>query len=160
MSDLLHSYLRDHHAGATAGVEVARRVAGSNVGTPYGPRLERLAAEFAEDRQTLEAIMRSVGATPSRLKDRGAWLAERAARLKRNGTWIAYSPLSRLIELEGLAMGVSSKMVMWRALATVVTEPPEGIDLPGLATRAADQRERLEELHRHALADAFAPAPG
>ena len=34
------------------------------------------------------------------------WVAEKAGRLKLNGSLLTYSPLSRLVELEGLSLGV------------------------------------------------------
>ena len=42
-SRLLAIYLNDHWAGATGGLELAKRTAGANEGTEYGPPLERLA---------------------------------------------------------------------------------------------------------------------
>ena len=40
---------------------------------------------------------------------RGAWTAEELERLKLNGQLAGYSPLSRLVELEGLAVGIEGK---------------------------------------------------
>jgi len=50
---LLATYLNDHLAGATVGVELARRVASSNRDTSYGATLAELAREIEEDRETL-----------------------------------------------------------------------------------------------------------
>ena len=55
--DYLKIYLEDHYAGSTAGLELARRAAGANRGTPYGDVLEGIAREIDEDREALRAIM-------------------------------------------------------------------------------------------------------
>ena len=49
------------------------------------------------------------------VKDAGGWLLEKAGRLKLNGQLKGYSPLPRLVELEGLALGVTAKLASgWR----------------------------------------------
>ena len=95
MTRLLGVYLQDHHAGATAGVELARRVARANRGGAYGAELELIVAEIEEDVLSLEQIMSTLGVKPDRRKDAAGWLGEKLGRLKRNGTWTSYSPLSR-----------------------------------------------------------------
>lgn len=57
MPRLLSTYLNDHLAGATAGLELARRAARSNRGSTYGRVLSELVEEIAEDRSALEAVM-------------------------------------------------------------------------------------------------------
>jgi len=48
-----------------------------------------------------------------------AWLAENVGRLKLNGQFLQYSDLSRLLELEGLGLGIHGKMDLWRGLIAV-----------------------------------------
>jgi hypothetical protein len=155
MANLLATYLQDHHAGATAGLELARRVAGSNEGNEYGDELATLAAEIAEDRETLEWVMGELDVKPDGIKDRAAWVGEKIGRLKLNGSWVSYSPLSRVVELEGLVVGVTGKLALWETLRTVVGPGLDGIDFERLATRADDQRARLEALRRRAVVEAF-----
>ena len=155
MTELIAVYLRDHHAGATAGLQLARRSAGSNRGSSYGEELEAIAAEIEEDLRTLERVMEQLGVRPDGVKDRLAWAGERLGRLKRNGTWLSYSPLSRVIELEGLVIGVTGKLALWEALGSVVGDAPGGVDLEAMRARARDQRSRLEGLRRRAAAEAF-----
>lgn len=157
MSELLKTYLQDHHAAATAGLELARRAAGSNEDSEYGPELRRIADEIAEDRETLEQVMERLEVKPSKLKDAGGWTAEKVGRLKPNNRLLSYSPLSRVIELEGLIMGVTGKQALWEGIQTTTGETLDGISFPDLAARAADHRERLEKLHRSAVAEAFEP---
>lgn len=152
-STYLPIYLNDHLAGATAGVELARRAAGDDADGP----LATLAREIEEDRDALLELMDHLGVEPSRLKPAMAWLAEKAGRLKLNGEVLDESPLSALIELEGLALGVHGKLALWQALERTVADDPRlaGFDLAGLIARAADQRERLEALRLAAAGTAL-----
>jgi hypothetical protein len=156
MSAMLRTYLQDHHAGATAGLELARRAAGSNAESEYGAELARIADEIAEDRELLEQVMAELGVGPSTLKDAAGWAAEKLGRLKPNNSLVSYSPLSRVVELEGLLIGVTGKLSLWRSLQVSVGESVDGVDLADLAERAADQRDRLERLRERAAAEAFA----
>jgi hypothetical protein len=145
-------YLNDHLAGATAGLELARRAASNNDGTDYGRVLSAVAREIEEDRATLEALMARLGVGRDRVKTAAAWAAEKAGRLKPNGHLLTYSPLSRLEEIEFLLLGVSGKLSMWRALDHAIG----GIELPELEARAESQRERLEALRLRAAREALA----
>ena len=91
----LEIYLVDHHAGSTAGLELAKRAARSNRGTPTGDALERLVAEIDADRATLQRLLAVLGSRPSRTKDGLAWSVERLGRLKLNGQLRGYSPTRR-----------------------------------------------------------------
>jgi hypothetical protein len=155
---LLSIYLNDHLAGATLGVELIRRAARENQGTALGAFLgEVLLPEIAEDRETLERLMRQLGVPRSRPKIAAGWVAEKIGRLKLNGEVRGYSPLSRLIELEGLAVGIEGKRALWLALREVANgdAPIEGFDFGVLAERAASQRSRLEEHRLAAAAEAL-----
>jgi hypothetical protein len=103
-------YLNDHLAGSTVGLSLAKRTLGSNRGTQFEPFLERLAKEIDEDRETLRAVMRALDAGEDLMKKLVPLVAERAGRLKLNGSFFSYSPLSRLVEFEGLALGVTGKL--------------------------------------------------
>ncbi|MBV9465306.1 MAG: hypothetical protein JO206_08990 [Solirubrobacterales bacterium] len=154
---LLAIYLNDHLAGATAGRELARRAAAHNRGSSYGEFLEQLAGEIEEDRESLLEAMRSTGVGRDRLKVIAGWGAEKLGRLKLNGRLLGYSPLSRVVELEALALGVSGKLALWRSLTELQAERPElaEIDLRGLIERAELQLSRLELQRRRAVAQAF-----
>jgi hypothetical protein len=153
---LLRTYLQDHHAGATGGVELARRAAASNEDHPSGGELAAIAEEIEEDRDVLERVMEELEIGPSSVKDGVAWTAEKVGRLKPNNRLIGYSPLSRVVELEGLLLGVSGKLALWEALQAAVGAQIEGVDFRALALRAQEQRTRLERLRREAAAEALA----
>ena len=153
MGNLLAIYLNDHLAGATAGVELARRLRTSNEDDPsFGPELAEICAEIEADRETLAAIMDRLDVGPSKLKPLAAVLAERLGRLKLNGRLWGYSPLSRLDELELLQLGVTGKRRLWRALEHTHSGDLSGFDLGALAERATAQLRRLEALHLKAAA--------
>jgi hypothetical protein len=142
--NLLAIYLNDHLAGSTVGVELARRARGSNEGTPLGEFLTTLTVEIEEDRDTLGDVMEAVGAGRDRLKVTGAWAGEKLGRLKLNGSLLGYSPLSRVVELEGLRLGVEGKACLWRMLRELADPRLAGFDFDALIARAERQRDELE----------------
>jgi hypothetical protein len=152
---LLSIYMNDHLAGATVGQELARRAAGSNRGNDYGPVLEQTAREIAEDRESLLELMRILGVGVDRVKVLSAWVAERAGRLKMNGHLLSYSPLSRLVEIEALVLGVTGKLALWRSLQLVADRDSliSNAGLEGLIERAERQRQELDNCRIRAVAD-------
>ena len=157
----LDIYLNDHLAGATVGVELSRRAANSNRGTPSGEFLERLHRDIVEDRRTLLAVVRALDADTSPAKPALAWIAEKAGRLKLNGRLRGYSPLSRLIELEGLETGVAGKRSLWQALARAFPGDARlaSFDLDALIARAEQQLRGTREQRLIAAREALAPSP-
>jgi hypothetical protein len=158
---LLGIYLADHLAAATAGVELARRAARANAGTQTGDVLARLTAEIEEDRRTLQRVVAALGFSESRPKEALAWVGEKLGRLKLNGQLRGYSPLSRVLELEALSVGITGKLALWETLQAVPVPGPVpgldlGVDLDQLAERARRQRTEVGELRAEAVRLAFA----
>jgi len=154
---LLRIYLNDHLAGSVAGHELAKRTQSNNVGTPLGEYLIEFIQELEEEQTVVENLLDSFEATPDRIKQLAAWIAEKAGRLKLNGQITGYSDLSRLLEIEGLCLGVEGKLSLWRSLKQV-----EGhhsalavTDLDTLIARGEEQRNRFEEFRLGAAAVAF-----
>jgi hypothetical protein len=152
---LLSIYLNDHLAGATVGLELARRARGANEGTPLGEMLAGLEREIDEDRDSLKALMSKLGVREDPLKVAAGWAAEKAGRLKLNGQLTGYSPLSRLVELEGLYVGVTGKLSLWKNLEATHGERIGGIDIAALSKRAESQRRRLATARRKAAEEAI-----
>jgi hypothetical protein len=145
--DLLGIYLNDHLMGATAGVERVRRLARTARGTDLGAALEPVAAEVAEDRAALLAIMRDLDVPVRRHKVVAGWAAEKAGLLKTNGRLVRRSPLSTVLELEVLRAAAEGKAAGWQVLRRLA-ESDARLDahrLDTLLERAARQRETLEE---------------
>jgi hypothetical protein len=157
--DHLTIYLNDHLAGSTFGVELARRCRASNRGNEFGPFLGELVAEIEADREELERIMDRLGRPRDRVKPAAGWLVEKLGRLKPNGRMLGYSPLSRLIELEGLSAGVQGKLRLWRALRAIAPREPRlsKAQLDGLIRRAEGQLEQLAANQARAAQLALSP---
>lgn len=154
----LSVYLQDHFAGATAGAGLARRVAGSNRdGEGYGAPLRELAGEIDEDRDSLRSLMDQLHVRADRVKQLAAWTGEKVGRLKLNGHLFTYSPLSRLEELELLALGVTGKRALWRTLNLLSRQEPRlsTPELERLIGRADEQLEKIEACRRTAVGDAL-----
>jgi hypothetical protein len=154
---LLAIYLNDHLAGATAGRELARRAAASNRGCEHGPFLEDLAEQIDRDRDSLLGLMGELDVGVDRVKVLGGWAAEKVGRLKLNGRLLSYSPLSRLLELEGLALGVRGKLSLWLALDQLRADEPRlnKTELGELIARAEAQLDGLEQHRLLAAREAF-----
>jgi hypothetical protein len=150
-------YLNDHYAGATLGVELARRTASNNEGNSYGEVLAEIAKEIAEDREALADVMKRLSLSRDRLKVTAGWIAEKASRLKPNDELLGYSALARLEELELLSLGVEGKLSMWLALRRTHGEDSRlrGVGLDELIERARSQRRRLERQRRRAADEAL-----
>jgi hypothetical protein len=159
---LLRIYLQDHLAGATGGLELARRARGANEGTPYGELLAKITDDIEADRRSLESLMDDLGFGADRAKNLVFWAGEKAGRLKLNGQLTGYSPLSRVVELEGLITGVNAKLSLWRTLREVAEPVPEleADRLGRLIDRAEEQLATLHELRSRAGREAFGDSAG
>lgn len=144
-------YLNDHLAGSMVGLQLSRRASASNEGTDLGRALAELGDEIEAEQAILRRLMARFDIAESRLKPAGAWLAEKLGRLKLNG----YSPLSRVVELEGLCTGVTGKMLLWKAMERTFGSDLPGFDFAALAERADAQRQRLEAHRLDAAERAF-----
>lgn len=145
--DPLGIYLNDHLAGATAGLELARRVARAGQVPAPQPDLRRFAGEVAEDREALLRIMGALNVPVRSYKVWAAWAGEKAGRLKFNGHLTTRSPLSNLLELELMRLGVEGKAAGWRTLRELAGRDArlDAGELDELISRAHSQSGFLEE---------------
>lgn len=151
-SKYLATYLNDHLMGSTVGTELVRRAAGENEGSELGDFLKDLAREIEDDRETLLALMAELGVKPDQLKVAAGWTAEKLGRLKPNAQLRGYSPLSPLVELEGLLIGIEGKLAMWQALAEVAEDL--GLDRARFGELGARAARQQADVERHRLAAA------
>jgi hypothetical protein len=147
VSKYLSVYLNDHLMGATVAAELIERAIGEYKGTELGEFLSDLKVEIEADRQALLEIMDAAGAKPDQLKQAAGWVVEKVGRLKLNGELLHRSPLTPLVELEGLETGISGKLQLWRSLQATPAVPTAGHDLEELIARAESQAAAVE-LHR------------
>ncbi len=162
MTDYLETYLQDHRAGAEAGSDLARRMLEENRDTPYEDFLAHLAEQIEEDVEVLEQIMDRFGVDRSFMKTATAKIGEKVARLKPNDRFTGYSPLSRVLEFEGLRGGVQGKLSLWDSLMEIepFDERLDAEEMAGLITRAESQLKGLRVHHRLAAREAFAAVNG
>jgi len=109
---------------------------------------EGLAAEIAKDRAALLGVMAVLSIPVRGYKVFAAVIGEKAARLKLNGYLTGRSPLSSLIELEMLRLGVDGKAAGWRTLRALADRDDrlDAARLDELIARAQSQDDILEEL--------------
>jgi hypothetical protein len=158
MSDqLLSIYLNDQLAAGVLWRELARRSAANNAGTEAGAAIERVAAGIAQDVETFRQIMRRLGVRESKIKPRLAVVGERLGRLKLNGRLASYSPLSRFVELDVLAMGIEGKKILWENLrdGAALAKRVADVDFDALIERAGHQRAALEPFRLAAARNAL-----
>ena len=150
--DHLSTYLNDHLGGSTLGTDLAERIRDNNEGTPLGDLFADLSAEIAEDRGTLLRLMSQLDIGRNPVKVVGGWVGEKFARLKLNDRLFGYSPLSRLVELESMFLGITGKRELWLNLDRTLGSSVPGFDFKALAERAERQRHSFDE-HRSAAAE-------
>ncbi len=144
--------MNDQLAAGVAWRELARRARDNNEGTKLGEVLADVADAIAEDVATFERIMEDLGLRRSAIKPRLAVVGERVGRLKGNGRLFSYSPLSRFVELDFLALGIEGKKVLWgtlRDLAGLSARLPD-LDFDQLVARAHEQRAAIEPFRAEA----------
>jgi hypothetical protein len=149
----LGAYLDDHLAGATAGVELARRI-DSNHGDPV---LAALVEDIEQDRAALQELMDRLGIQRNPLKQVAGWVSEKVAMLRFNERLTGSPELTRLLRTEALSLGIEGKLALWRALKEVASTDPKlaATDLDDLIDRARRQRETLEPYRLDAAGKAF-----
>ncbi|MFD4540146.1 transaldolase [Streptomyces bauhiniae] len=156
---LVAIYLNDHYTGATSGLELFRRAAGAKKGEEEEAVLTDLARQVEEDRDALAQIMTDLGVSVDRTKVALGWVAEKAGRLKTNGHLFSRSPLSDVLEAEGMLVGVLGKAACWRTLRALADTDQrlDAAKLDTLLERAERQSTALEELRAAAATRALAP---
>ena len=153
-------YLNDHLAGAMLGSNLADQIRSRNRGTPLGDLMGSLAPQIEEDRQALIGLMRRMGTSKNPVKQSGAWITEKASRVKFWGLTSGEPELGTFMAVESLALGVLGKLSLWRALAQVADQYPAiaSVDLDELIDRARAQYDLLE--HERLAASRQALTPG
>jgi len=150
----LHTYLNDHLAGSVAAIELLDDLIEHHSEDRFGKIFRDLRDEIEADQETLRNLIRKLGAEESAVRKAGAWLAEKFSRVKIGD---ADDSAELLQALEGLALGISGKQLLWRSLAAIEANFPalQGSDFSELEKRAHDQFERVERLRMQVVREAF-----
>lgn len=151
----LRIYLNDHLATTMLARELAKRSLGRNRGSELGAFLEGFLEDQSHERAMLLEAMRRMGVAPQTFKVAAAWMAERIGRLKPNGQLTGYSPLSRLLEIEGLLALIRGARSMWLVLARLDDHRLRGLDLLERAERADRQLAELERIELEVVPEAI-----
>lgn len=110
----------------------------------FGQFAARLLAEIKADRETLLQLADRTGAGSRALKELTAWLGEKVSRMKLRHE--AGDGLGLFEALEFLALGITGKLKLWRALDVAAASDPrlEGLNYQQLAARAEKQHAQVE----------------
>ena len=155
--ETLGAYLNDHRAGATAAVHLLERLADSNSDEVDSAPLERLRQDIAEDLATLEDVMERLDIPHDSIREAGGWMGEKISRMRLSPVITGSEPLSHLLEIETIKLGVHGKKSMWRALHHVAADHSRlsDLDFEALARRAEKQIDDLEVRRRDVAMAAF-----
>ena len=154
----LDSYLNDHLAGSISALEVIAHWAEAQKGEPLGSFFVETEREIKADQKTLRDVMRTLGIEESKVRQAGAWVAEKVGRARLVIAGDEAGSLGLVLTLEGLIMGVTGKKLMWRALAAVKLPELNGYNFEELQRRAEQQVERIEAKRISAVCQVFAEA--
>ena len=155
-------YLNDHLAGSVAALELVEHLAKNYPDTALEGFFADLHADISADQDVLRDLLRTFGEGESAVRKAGAWLAEKLGRAKFGLAENEVSGTGLLEALEGLAIGITGKQLLWRALQAAAETMPQlqGLDYGRLEQRAREQRERVEEKRLAAAREAFRCSDG
>jgi hypothetical protein len=140
----LDSYLNDHLAGSVGALELLAHWAKLYRGKPLGAFFTDLESEIKADQNRLRDLMRCLGVEESKVRQAGAWAAEKLGLARFVIAGDEPGGLGLVLALEGLIMGITGKQLLWRALDAANLPKAEGFDFKELQRRAEEQIERIE----------------
>ena len=152
----LDSYLNDHLAGSISALELIAHWVEVHKGEPLGSFFVETEREIKADQDTLRDVMRTLGVEESKVRQAGAWAAEKVGRARLMIAGDEQGSLGLVLTLEGLIMGVTGKKLMWRALAAAKLPRLKSYNFEEPQRRAEQQIERLEAERIWAVSQAFA----
>lgn len=153
---LVGTYLNGHLGGANAGAALARRLR-DQAHSQHAQAWRELAADIEADRRTLHELIDKLGTGQHPIKQAIGQLAERVLRFAGHEKLTRSPELTQVLDCETLALGIEGKHALWVALQEIAPHYPAltEVNLVELAERARDQRDRVDELRRHACTRAF-----
>ena len=152
----LDSYLNDHLAGSISALELIAHWVEVHKGEPLGRFFVETEREIKADQDTLRDVMRTLGVEESKVRQAGAWVAEKVGRARLMIAGDEQGSLGLVLTLEGLIMGVTGKKLMWRALAAAKLPRLSSYNFEQLQRRAEQQIERIEAERIRAVSQALA----
>ena len=154
----LDSYLNDHLAGSISALELIAHWVEVHKGEPLGSFFVEIEREIKADQDMLRDVMRTLGVEESKMRQAGAWAAEKLGRARLMIAGDEQDSLGLVLTLEGLIMGVTGKKLLWRALAAAKLPRLNSYNFEQLQGRAEQQVERIEAERISAVRQVFAGA--
>jgi len=156
----LASYLNDHLAGSVGALELLDDLMGTYKGKPLERFFRDLRNEIDADQETLKELIAKLGKKESAVRKAGAWIVEKLSRAKIQLSDSCEGEMGLFLALEGLALGITGKRSLWRALATASETTPRlrGPDYPTLEKRAVEQHDRVEAKRLAVAREVFQPS--
>jgi hypothetical protein len=151
----LDSYLNDHLAGSIGAIELIAHWAKLYQGKPLGAFFTDLESEIKADQDRLRDLMRCLGVEESKMRQAGAWAAEKLGLARFVIAGGEPGGLGLVLVLEGLIMGITGKQLLWRALDAANLPKVEGFDFKELQRRAEEQIKWTEVERLQAARRAF-----
>jgi hypothetical protein len=156
----LDSYLNDHLAGSVSALELIGHWAHVHKSKPLGAFFANLEGEIKADQDKLCDIMRCLRVEESKVRQAGAWVAEKVGRARLKIAGDDPDGLGLVLTLEGLIMGIVGKKHLWCGLAGANLPRLSRYDFEELQHRAEKQVERIEAERMRAVLDTFAATTG
>ena len=153
-AERLHTYLNDHLAGSVAAIELLDNLIEHHSEDRFGKFFTDLRDDIHTDQEKLRDLIRKIGGKESALRKAAGWVSEKFGRVKIGD---ADDSAELLQAVEGLALGITGKKLLWRSLAAIAPNFPalQGTDFVELEKRAHDQFERIETLRIELAREAF-----
>ena len=141
----METYLKDHYAGGVGALELIEHSIETHKGTPLAAFFTELHGDIKSDHDQLQKLMTALGVANSDARNAGAWLAEKFSRAKLGFSGSSGSGLRLLQTLESLALGITGKRLLWRALHAIRLSSPvlQQTDFDYLEQRAIEQSNRV-----------------
>lgn len=152
----LNSYLNDHLAGSISALDLIAHWVKVHKGEPLGDFFVETEREIKADQDTLRDVMRTLGVEESKVRQAGAWAAEKVGRARLIVAGDEPGGLGLVLTLEGLIMGITGKKMIWRSLAAAKLPRLDSYDFEQLQRRAEHQIERIEAERISGVRQAFA----
>jgi hypothetical protein len=158
MQENLATYLNDHLAGSVAALALIGDMAEAISDTPLKTFLYDLKYEIEEEQHVLRIIMQANGIGEGSLKKATAWLGEKITSPKFGGTADDSHGLAVMQGLEMLCLGITGKLLGWRAFQASIAPMVEalGFDLNALEEQAERQRSTADDFRLVYARKAFA----
>jgi hypothetical protein len=141
-----NEYANDHLAGSVGALELLDRLIDDNKGKPLERFFRDLRNEIERDQKTLKELLARLGEKESAVRKAGAWIVEKLSRAKIQLSETGEGEMGLFLALEALALGITGKRMLWRALAAAAETVTQlrGPDYAALQERAVEQHHRVE----------------